>query len=272
MIGRRATVGLLLLCAFVFCAFAAQTASAAPAKKTTAFTCVPNGGLKDFLDPHCDNKVVGGGGAFGHVPIPQNQTTEVTVSNEKTMNATLESTPTVIKFTFEGKPVEVTCKTVHGVGTLHNMEPILAEHRTTGTLTIKATECTVKPMKCKVKEPIEFKTEFEGVEELGPEKNTHGIEYRSHAEGGAALYTIAFEGAECFLKGKVIPIKGTMIATGGPAPNEQHSGATQIFTNEMTKETLKVGVNPAEHSGALTMRMAPIDGQEQNPISFTTVT
>ncbi len=272
MIGRRAIPGVLLLSALVVCAFTAQSASAAPAKKTTAFTCVQNGGVKDFLDPHCDQKVPAGQGPFGHVPIPQNQTTEVTVTNEKTANATLESTPTTIKFIFEGKPVDVTCKTVHGVGTLHNVEPILAEHRTTGTLTIKVTECTVKPMKCKVKEPIEFKTEFEGVEELGPEKNTHGIEYRPHVESGGALMTLAFEGAECFLKGKVIPIKGTMVATGAPAPNEQHSGATQIFTNEMTKETLKVGANPAEHSGALTLRMAPIGGQEQGPISFTTVT
>lgn len=272
MIGRRATVGLSLLCAFAICAFAAPTASAVPAKNTTAFTCVQNGGLKDFQDAHCDQKVIGGGGLFGHVPIPLNQTTEITVSNAQTGGETLESTPTVFKFTFEGKPVEVSCKNVHGEGTLHNVEPQLGEHKVTGTLTIKVTECKVKPMKCTVKEPIEFKTEFEGVEGLGPEENTHGIQYRPHVEGGGALVTLAFEGAECFLKEKVIAIKGTMIATGGPAPNEKHSGATQIFTNEMTKETLKVGMNPAEHSGALTMRMAPIQGVEQSPIAFTTVT
>jgi hypothetical protein len=272
MKGRRAVLGLSLLPALVFCVFAAQSASAAPAKNTTAFTCVQNGGLKDFLDQHCDNKVGPGLGPFGHLPIALNQTTEITVTNAKTQNETLEAAPTTFKFIFEGKPVEVSCKTVHGVGTLHNVEPQLAEHRVTGTLTIKVTECKVKPMKCIVKEPIEFKTEFEGVEGLGPEGNTHGIEYRPHVESGGALVTLAFEGAECFLKGKVIAIKGTMIATGGPAPNEKHSGATQIFTNEMTKETLKVGENPAEHSGALTMRMAPVEGLEQNPISFTTVT
>jgi hypothetical protein len=272
MIGRRATLGLALLCALAVCAFVAQSASAAPGKNTTAFTCVEFGGLKDFADAHCDKKVPAGQGKYGHLPIPLNQTTEITVTNANTQAETLEATPTVFKFVFEGKPVDVSCKTVHGVGTMHNVEPIFKEHKVTGTLTIKATECKVKPMKCFVKEPIEFKTEFEGVEELGPEKNTHGIEFRPHVEGGGPLVTISFIGPECFLKGKIIPINGTMVATGTPNPKEQHSGATTVFTNEMTKETLKVGELPAEHSGSLTLRMAPIEGQEQHPIAFTTFT
>jgi hypothetical protein len=269
---RRATVGLSLLCALVFCAFAAQSASAVPAKNTTAFTCVEGGGQKDFVDPHCDQKVVAGQGKFGHIPIPLNQTTEITVTNAKTKNNTIESTPTVFKFTLGGKAVEISCKTVHGFGTLHNVEPVFQEHKVTGTLTIKAIECKVlTPEKCKVKEPIEYKTEFEGVEELGPFKDTHGIEFRPHAEGGGPLLTITIEGAECPVKG-VVPVKGTMIATGGPSPKERHSGATLNLTNEMTKETLKVGGLPAEHSGSLTLKMAPIGGVEQNPISFTTFT
>ncbi len=272
MIGRRATVSLSLLCALALCAFAAQSASAVPAKKTTAFTCVENGGLKDFEDAHCDHRVGPEQGKFGHIPIPQNQTTEVTVTNAKTSFGTFESTPTVLKFIFGGKPVEISCKTVHGVGTMHNVEPILEEHKVTGTLTVKATECKVlKPLKCFVKEPIEYLTEFEGVEGLGPEGNTHGIEYKPHIQEGGILMTITLEGPECLVKG-IVPITGTMIATGGPNPKEQHSGATHIFTNEMTKETLKAGGKPAEHSGALTMKMAPVEGVEQNPIAFTTVT
>ncbi len=273
MNGRRAISGVLLLSALVFCAFAAQSASAAPAKKTTAFTCVQGGGFKDFQDQHCDKKVGPEQGQFGHVPIPINQTTEITVSNAKTGNETLTATPTVFKFMAGIKPVEISCKNVHGIGTMHNIEGVgSGEHKVTGTLTVKAFACTVlKPMKCTVKNPIEYLTEFEGVEELGPEKNTHGIEYRPHGEGGGPLLTITIEGPECPVKG-VYPIEGTMIATGGPNPKEQHSGATQIFTNEMTKETLKVGGQPAEHSGALTLRMAPITGVEQPPIAFTTVT
>ncbi len=273
MNGRRATVGLSLLCALVFCAFAAPSASAIPAKNTTAFTCIQGGGFKDFQDQHCDQRVGPELGQFGHVPIPLNQTTEITVSNEKTSIGTFESTPTVLKFILGAKPVEISCKTVHGVGTMHNMEPLPQEHKVTGTLTVKATECKVlKPMKCFVKEPIEYKTEFEGVEGLGPEANTHGIEFKPHVEEGGTLMTITLEGPECAFKGVIVPITGTMIATGGPNPKEQHSGATQIFTNEMTKETLKAGGKPAEHSGALTLRMAPVRGQEQPPISFTTVT
>ena len=273
MTGRRATVGLALLCAFALSAFVAPSASAEPAKNTTAFTCVENGGQKDFEDPHCDKKVAAGQGKFGHVAIPLNQTTEITVTNAKTKNNTIESSPTIFKFTFMGIATEVSCKTVHGVGTMHNVEPFFGEHKVTGTLTIKATECiVVNPEKCTVKEPIEYKTEFEGVEGLGPEKNTHGIEFRPHVEGGVPLITITFFGPECPLKEKTVAIKGTMVATGAPKPNEQQSGATLIFTNEMTKETLKVGEKPAQHSGALTLKMAPIGGVEQNPISFTTFT
>lgn len=272
MIGR-ATVGLSLLFTLAFCAFDAVGASAAPAKNTTAFTCVPEGGEKDFSDAHCDKKVTAGEGKFGHVVIPLNETTEITVTNAKTKNATAESSPTIFKFPFGGGNVEVSCKTVHGVGTIHNVEPVFKEHKVTGTLTIKATECKVeKPANCKVKEPIEFKTEFEGVEELGMEKDTHGIEFRKHFEAAAPFIGITFEGAECGLKGKTAPIEGTMIATGGPNPKERQSGATLIFTGEMTKETLKIGEKAAEHIGALTMRMAPVLGVEQNPISFTTVT
>jgi hypothetical protein len=272
MIGRRAISGVLLLSALVFCALAAQSASAAPAKNTTAFTCVQNGGLKDFEDPHCDKKVGAEQGQFGHSPIAVDLTTEITVSNAKTKTETTESTPTVFKFMVGGKPVEISCKNVHGIGTIHNVEGSASgEHKVTGTLTIKAFECKVlKPMKCAVKE-IEYKTEFEGVEELGPEKDTHGIEFKPHGEGGGPLLTITIEGAECPVKG-VVSVEGTMIATGGPNPKEKHSGATLNLTNEMTKETLKVAGNPAEHSGSLTLRMAPITGVEQSPIAFTTVT
>ena len=270
---RGATTGLVALCALAFCVFAAQSVSAAPAKNTTAFTCVENGGAKDFTDPHCDKNVPAGEGKFGHVPIPLNQTTEITVTNAKTKNKTLEGSPTIFKFIFAGFATEISCKTVHGIGTMHNVEPILKEHKVTGTLTIKVTECKViAPAKCFVKEPIEFKTEFEGVEGLGPEANTHGIEFKPHKEGPIALMEIFFEGAECVLKGKVAPVQGTMIATGQPNPKEKYSGATLNFSNEMTKETLKVDGIPAEHSGSLTLRMAPIGGQEQRPISFTTVT
>jgi hypothetical protein len=51
MIGRRATLGLSLLSALLVCALVAQSASAIEAtksKRTTAFTCVPGTGEKDF--------------------------------------------------------------------------------------------------------------------------------------------------------------------------------------------------------------------------------
>jgi hypothetical protein len=273
MIGRRAALGLITVSVLALCAIAAQSASAVPAKNTTAFTCVEGGGQKDFEDAHCDKKVAAGQGKFGHVLIPLNETTEITVSNAKTKNATTESSPTVFKFNFAGEPTEISCKTVHGLGTIHNVEPVMKEHKVTGTLTISASECKVlKPAKCLVKQPIEYKTEFEGVEGLGAAKNQHGIVFRPHKEGAGPLVEITFEGEECVLKGKVAPIQGTMVATGAPKPNEKHSGATLILTGEMTKENLRVDEKPAEILGSLTPRMAPIGGVEQHPIAFTTVT
>jgi hypothetical protein len=65
MSGRKAIVGLSLLCALVFCAFGAATASAAGG--STAFTCVKGAASADFEDEHCDKGKVGGG--FGHVEI-----------------------------------------------------------------------------------------------------------------------------------------------------------------------------------------------------------
>jgi hypothetical protein len=84
MIGRRAIAGLAVLWALMSCALAAQGASAAEAKNTTSFTCVENGGNKDFADAHCTENVEAGKGKFGHVEIPVNKTTEVSLTNEKT--------------------------------------------------------------------------------------------------------------------------------------------------------------------------------------------
>jgi hypothetical protein len=88
MIGRRAVVGLSLLSALLFCAFAAQSASAAlkTSTNTTGFTCVKGVTEKgDFKDEHCDETNVGKG-AFKHELIPLNTTTEVEFSNEKSQN------------------------------------------------------------------------------------------------------------------------------------------------------------------------------------------
>lgn len=275
MIGRRAVLGLSLLSALLFCAFAAQSASAQKAENTTAFTCVEGGGAKDFSDAHCDKKVGAGEGKFGHVAIANDTTTEIEITNEKMGAATNEKTSQLLKATAFGVKTEITCDTVTGTGTIHNVESGVGskKHTVTGTGTVKYSGCKVlKPAKCSVG-PIEIKNgTFQGVEKTGPEKNTMGVEFTP--EAGKPFTTIPFEGAECALKGKSISVEGTAIGTANPSVGDtaKHSGATVTFTEAMTKETLKVGLNAAEHKGGFTVKMKEMEGKPQNPIALTTTT
>lgn len=269
MIGRRATVGLALICGFLFCALAAQSASATLAKNTTAFTCVKGAAAKDFSDPHCDTKVSPGTGEYGHESIKLGDTTKVVFTNAGTSSATKESTPAIFKAEPFKVKTEITCKTVKGEGTVTNEEPEAKVHRGSGSGTTEGTGCTVqKPLKCSVKEPIAVGAEAVPLEELGAEKNEMGGELKP-VGGGKTFTTITFEGAECALKGKPFNVEGTAIGTAGTATQtEKQSGATVVFTNAMTKETLIVGAKPAEMSLVATVRRAP----EQNPIAGTTIT
>ncbi len=270
MIGHRAVIGLALLSALLVCAFAAQSASAAfvPAVNTTAFTCVPGGGKLDFKDAHCDEKVPDGTGSFGHVLIPAGETT-ISITNAKTANATTTAEPAVLKMVLGGVASEITATTLTGEGFILNEEiPAGSKnHQVTGTVTTKYTGITInKPANCTTKE-IVIKAFFKGVEKGGPEANTMGLEFTPDP-AGTPFAIIPFAGEKCALKGKNLEITGTMIATGTPNPKEKHSGATLVFTNEMTKETLKVGEGAAEFSAKKTITMAG----GGNPISLTTVT
>jgi hypothetical protein len=266
MIGRRAVVGLALLSALPCCAIAAQSALAAAAQNTTAVTCVKNGGKKDFSDAHCDSKVAEGAGEFGHVEIEKNIATNISITNAKTQNKTTEANPAIFKWTTLGVKFEVTCKTVTGSGSFTNEEPANKVHRAKGSVEVDFTSCTVnKPagLGCKVKEPIFFDADTETVEGLGAGKNEMGLEFKPAV--GSVLYGIVIE--SCIVAG-VYEITGTAIGTGNPAPTERFSGATNVFTNAMTKETLKHGGNPAEISNLTTVTKAG----GGNPVALTTTT
>jgi hypothetical protein len=284
MNGRRTAVGLSLLCALAFCAFAAQSASAqigTKAKNTTAFTCVKGGGLRDFKDAHCDEFVGAEKGEFGHVAIPLNETTELEVTNSETANKTTEAASITIKTNLAGVSVEITCKTATTNGAaeksfIHNVESEPKVHTATGTLAILLKDCEVKkPAKCSVKEPIEMKALFEGVEGLGPNKDTHGVEFKGDPDAQAPLLSITLQnnGPEpCALAGKTVGIFGTMIATGTPSPKDKHSGATTRFEPGNEMQTLTAGGKAAEFTATFTMRMKESGGIKQNPIALTTVT
>jgi hypothetical protein len=274
---RKAAAGLGLSCLLLLFALAAQSASAATAANTTAVTCVLGGGAKDFKDAHCDEKVANGTGSYGHVAIELGAKTELEVSNEKTKNSTFESTPAVLKGTVFGVASEISCSKVINVAVviekkviheayIRNEEDILKGHTAAGQIKLRFSSCKVaKPaLGCTVKEPIDSEIlEVRGREGLGAGKNEMGLEFSPGASEIFAQFTI--EG--CFIAG-TYKVTGTAIGTGTPAPTEKHSGATTVFTNAMTKETLKLAGNPAELSASLTVRMAG----GGSPIAFTTTT
>jgi hypothetical protein len=275
MIGRRAVIGLSLLSALVFCAFAAQSASAAAAKNTTAFTCVSSGGStnKDFKDAHCDEQVESGKGSFEHKTIPLKTATEIDVT--QVANAVLKSKVAGAKVTIE---CTVT-KNNTTKSTLENSESG-KEHFLKGVATVEYSKCTVKELlKCIVAEPIVAEANVEGVEGLvGPkaEEKAMGLEFKG--KGAEETFaTIEFkdkEKEECSVKNQKFPVKGSAIGTSGPTAaavqNNRNGGSTLAFTGEFEMEKLKLGtVETATFTSIVTPFMS---GEPTKPVSTTTLT
>jgi hypothetical protein len=275
MIGRRAIVGLSLLCALLFSAIAVQSAAATvgtKGTKITAFTCEREKGATnlEFEDPHCDNKT--GKGEYKHVEIPVNKPTEIEATNETTGGAT--STQVL-----EGSPFKVAtkieCTTLGGSGTVENSEPSSKAHKITGKGTLNYTNCTVvKPTPCTLKEVVATIGSVETTEELtGPkgEEKAMGLDFNSPE--GKPFATVELEGASCPLKGSPFPVEGFVTVTNGPgtaeAQNKTWSGATAVVTPEMS--SLTAGGRPATYSGIATYKMKTAD-KTGAAITTTTVT
>jgi len=267
MIGRKATVGLALLCALLFSAFAAQSASAV--KGTTAFTCDSGAATKDFADEHCDREVGPPEAAFGHTEIKEGTKTEIEATNNKTKNETKESTPAILKGTAGGAATEITCTVVSATATTTNEEVAKVMQNSGEKLNAKFEKCTVqKPAKCTVKEPIEVKNGTTiTLNNQGTSKTEMGLEFKP--EAGKPFTSITYEGAECGLKGNTLNVEGTAVGTGSRGSTEtvSSSGATLLFTNSMTKETLTFGGKAAEFSSSNTIIMKEASGK---PITLTT--
>jgi hypothetical protein len=283
MIGRRAVIGLSLLCALLFSAFAVQSASAATTG-TTAFTCVKVTGAAtgDFKDAHCDETNIGKG-EYVHEPLTTNPTA-IESTNEKTKEKTLQSTPAVFKGEAALSKVEITCTTVKATGSIENGEEevggnkkhIIRIHNGEKGKVFSTTYsgCTVqKPStKCTVTDPVTKKAGTVVVkatavssETVGAGKNEMGLVFSPAA--GTPFAELLFEGAECALAtGKGFPVEGSAVGTGTPVNTAISAGATVIFTEAMTKETLSFGGKAATFTSAVTTRM--VGGE---PISATTV-
>ena len=97
MNGRRAVIGLCMLCALVFSAVAAQSAAAA-ASGTTAYTCVEGStSTAKFNSATCNETAAGG--KFGHTAIAEKTTTEL--SGIGVGSTTLKGTHAGVKIALE---------------------------------------------------------------------------------------------------------------------------------------------------------------------------
>jgi hypothetical protein len=104
---HRAILGLCMLCALVFSAFAAQSANA-ETKGTTVFTCKNTGPGGGFTKAHCA-PADAGAGEFSHLAVAENTTAEITGTSVDT----------------EGKPVVSKLKSVQS-GVTEEMQSPLA--------------------------------------------------------------------------------------------------------------------------------------------------
>jgi hypothetical protein len=257
----KRTIGLLALCVLALGAFAAQAGAAT--NGTTAFTCKETG-EGNFTKAHCAAADTGAG-KFSHVAIPQNTTTEVSGSNEKTGSETTASTPAIIKTAATGIASVYTFEAsgVTAAGTLTN-EIVGTEHVARGTLTFTYTGVKVtSPAEtgCKVKgekietAPLAVTTAGQGMEiQLAPAEGAKFLEFTVEGCSKAVLNT----------KGTV---NGNINAT--------LDGATlKLSEGETTEQgTLTVGAGPMVVGiGSPTTLSARAPGAGPfTPLSFTTV-
>jgi hypothetical protein len=247
MNGRRAIVGLCMLCALLVSAFAAQSASAVG---TTAYTCT-TGGASDYAagDTHCKTNVGAGKGTLGHIAIANLTTTELIGSNETTGGA---KTNTLLKATIAGAAVTLTGATTTGSGSMENVEEggeMIAKG--TGTITYSGVTATGG---CKVFTDNENGTNGEeGVIHTEPLKaSTKGVGDKLKFEPAVGTVFARFNLANCTNTG----INGTYTVTGSVI-STNIEGATTNFTHAdtTTQNTLKLnGTIKAGIEGTLTLK------------------
>jgi hypothetical protein len=255
MNGRRTAVGLSLLCALLFSAFAASSAFAA--EETTAVTCVKNiePGGAGFSDEHCD-KAVQTGAAYKHVQIGETSTL-VEGDNQKTANNTTEHTTAVLHGLAFGTETTITATKVTVEGTLKN-EPGPPKSVLGKDIVLTYEELTVSkgPKGCKVK-GAEIKTN-----KLRATTTAKSMEVEFKPPEGSEIFaTFQFEGCENkSFNGVNLNVTGT--SNGIP------HGAT-LETTEASTKGLKFAGQQASYTSTVTLRMKK-ETQQENPIALTT--
>jgi hypothetical protein len=274
MTGRRAAIGLSVLCALALSAFAAPSAMAL--KGTTAFTCQPElkptETTKGFEDEHCTKALTGTKVKFVHSEIAPNTKTLVTVTNNETGEK--ESKPKFLS-TIAGVNFEL-----EGTGFMSCVEKTTIENKVNAAKQMEASGSgcgsftgvqVIKPGKCALAKEETILGEGSLAKTVVKEPKAGVSEMYGEAvppESGI-FAEFSFAGAECPLKGTVVKITGT--ARSNVTTNEaQLDGATVKTTTAETEKTLKVGGNVAKTEFVATVRMAPVEKLPENPLVVTT--
>jgi hypothetical protein len=260
MIGRKAVVGLSLLSALVFCAFAASSSPAA----ITAYTCVKKVevGGEGFSKEHCKpSDAVKTGATFEEKTIAADTPTEIEVTNAKTSTDTSTFVHARLEGLAAGIKTDITCETVEGTGSLTNNSNGGGTMTVTGKVAVKFRNCKTelteapKPNACKVEEPIEAKANYSSVVE-GAEMYA-----RFEQEVGIPFATLKFVNNGAETCPAALKIAEGFKVTGNATAEED--GATLRFPEKHSK--LVFAGNAATFTSVATLRM-----KAGNPIFFTT--
>jgi hypothetical protein len=274
MTGRKALLGLCMLCALMVSAVAAQSAMAVSG--TTWFTCVKDAPSGTLFGAHCLSE--GLPKEFKHVEVPQDQTTELSITNSNTGNSTTVAVPATLKETIAGVELEIQATGVTGTGSGANKkDATTGEHYISGTVFFETTGVTVtKPAGkgCKVftDDPVTKAKGAEGQTDVHLDFTTLGqgdsINFTPAAstEGGNwATYYV-----ECTTK--VPAIEGTFPITGS-ATCAVSRATIECQHNQITeKNGLKGKGAKAGVAAVWTFRGRANISESFNPLSVTTVT
>lgn len=267
MTGRRALVGLSLLCALAFTAFSAASASAATSG-TTPVTCVDTGATNngDYTDAHCDTTGTKGASRYSHVAAAAE--TAVTATNAATKNSTAEATKPVLEAVVGGINTKLEAATVSTTGTAKKQ--LTGEvHETIGSnIVITYTGVTVvNPLNCTVNSP----GQPAGTVKTATLKSAPvagGMNTKFEPAAGTEFTKFEFKGASCAINTATPTVTGTVTVE----PSGQHAavggvssaGATVLVNVTKASAQLKVGGQNALLNATETAK-----GENGNPLAST---
>jgi hypothetical protein len=193
---RKSMLGLTVVCALLFGAFAAANASAA--EGTTTFTCSSTATVKEFSDADCTTKP---GTAFGHTAIPAGTVTPTTATG---------TTSQVLKGVISGVEIEITCTAEAATGSGVNKE-VPPMDASGSEIVIKYTGCTVtRPAGkgCVVKGGAITTNKLKSTTSL----TTSPAGVKFEPETGTEFVPITIEKCTVVALNGTFPVKGTEIA------------------------------------------------------------